>query len=191
MPISLELTADEASNKSVLDIRNNFDQYYSKIADEIRIDLTEKGYKISGVSPSIKELTSQKSGNIELIRELMGFLRRQNDIHYKFIYEKTESEITIKQKNPLMDVKTQPLFSIPAETDAILLVEIKTHIGKRKLFGNLSEKSTLGVYLELFDFKQSELAFKNIHEETKTDISEFSKAKETIKRAFSKLPIKI
>jgi len=190
MPMNIEISAEEATSEPVVDIRENFNQYYSRISTEIRLNLIERGYSISGASPSIKELLSKNADNTELIKELMKALRREHEADYKFTYQKKDTEITITQKNPLLDVKTQPHFSVPTGTDALLLVMIKTHIAKRNLFGGLSEKSTLSVTLELFDFKKAELAFKDIHEETKSDISNFSAAKETIKRAFSKLPIK-
>jgi len=190
MPMNIEISAEEANSKPVVDIRENFNQYYSKIAAEIRLNLIERGYNVSGVSPSIKELLSKNADNTKLIKELMKALRRDHKADYKFVYQKKDTEITITQKNPLLDVKTQPYFSVPPGTDALLLVMIKTHIAKRNLFGSLSEKSTFSVTLELFDFKKAELAFKDVYEETNSDIFKFSGARETINRAFSKLPIK-
>ncbi len=190
MPINIEISAEEADSKSVIEVRENFDHYYYKIAEEIRLTLVERGYKVTGVSPSIKQLLEKKSGNTQFIEELMKALRREHKAEYKFAYQKTDTEITIIQKNPLFDIKAQPHFSVPIGTDTLLLAMIKTHIAKRKLFGSLSEESTFSVTLEVFDFKKGELAFKDIYEETKSDISKFSKAKESIKKAFSKLPIK-
>ena len=190
MPINIEITVEDANNKAFIEVKDHFADYYAEISEEIRSALINRGYKVSGVSPSIQELVNQKSDTLPLIEELMKALRREHEPKYKFVYQKKGNEITITQKNPLLDVKTQPSLSVPAETDTLLLVMIKTHIAERKLFGNLSENSKFSVALELFEFKKAELAFKDFYEETKSDISKLSRAKGTIQRAFSRLPIK-
>lgn len=97
-------------------------------------------YNISGFSPSIKELLKENSNKSHFVEELIKALRREHDSQYNYTFQKEDKEITITQNNPLLDVKTNPHFSVPAETDALLLVMIKTHIAKRTLFGNLSDQ---------------------------------------------------
>lgn len=198
MPIVSEATIDAKFHIIREELQKQIRNSLQSITETIALELTERGYGVSTHNKLFKELNLNQPQEKLLHEAVLEFIKPDENSGFNLKPEEKDgmtfslvNNFSPESHSPLVEKTAACKESIPADTDTVLFLSVKSHIAKRSFFGSVTEKSYVRLELGLINFKENEMIF--LYERTYTQVDLFTtkKLREAVNDIIQNIPVKL
>ncbi len=198
MPIAVETTMDPGFELTQKEIQARIKKNLRLTRKTIEKELTQKGYSVEECGKDFEDLDLKDQQAVFIRDAVLEYMRPNNLSSLSLKQNKIDNQSTVyriqgftpEDFNPLVRKSLACRTSMGEQTDTVLYLKIKNHIAKRGFLGALQEESTMGIDLQLINFKENEIIFSYAHSYFNSDLFSPRKSQEAIADILKVIPIR-